>query len=189
METITETTAAEDIKLVKVFEGAFGKSGTEGLTEALARLEDSSAISLGEKAGQIFTAPSIENTGEIRKWVDMAKPKLFAHVTCDPKRFNKMLNKALKEKYEKERQESYKKRIKSIIKGWKDEMQRLFNIGSQIRRKGKTCRQVIRRYRHTQERLDTDVECSQEWNVDQRANFCRRQANRRQSRKNPSPRL
>ncbi len=136
-----------EMEIFRVFEGAFGKPGTEeGAKVALASFNaNPAALSLGEKSGQIYTATSVESAAEIRKWVELANPKLFSMVVCDEKRFTKM-----KEHFEKKAAKNagkdtknYADWVKRVAKKCKDELAKLFSIGTQIRRKEKCCRLVF----------------------------------------------
>ncbi len=86
----TADIGAEDMHLVRVFEGAFGKSGMWGTQEAVRRLNDPEAISLGECGGKIVVIDSLEDTKAIQGWIDLCSPKFIKYVTGDLATFERL---------------------------------------------------------------------------------------------------
>ena len=112
----TQDVRNEDVQLIEVFRGAFGKSGMAGTYEALLQLNDKEPISLGEIGGKIISVESLEDSKGIQDWFNISEARLFNYVTCDEKQFD-VLSIEAKEKISSSNRplSALRKKIKSLF--------------------------------------------------------------------------
>jgi len=130
-----------DITLIKIFESSFGKSGYKGINLEIQKiLEEDPIISLGENKGQIFNTESIENKEKISQWFNIANPAKYKQISINSSKFEKLFAKFEHKKLLKAKKSSFLQAAQDILSKIKHQTTKFFNIGSQIKRKEKSCR-------------------------------------------------
>ncbi len=142
----SEVKDVEDIRIMKIFDGAFGRLEKQGVDLALAELDDRARVSLGEQAGKMSVLNSIDDSASIHLWLEQVHPRLFNHIVIEPRAAESLLDQQKrKEKADEEEAKRkagepwYQQHVVPWLRGCKAKLGELFSLGIQAHHRKDKC--------------------------------------------------